>query len=44
MKTQTLKLVYFAYVHSIVLYEIILGGKIQWAAKNYFASKRESSE
>jgi hypothetical protein len=41
MKTETLKLVYFAYFHSIMSYGIIFW-EIRWTAKKYCTSKRKS--
>jgi hypothetical protein len=42
IKTETLKLVYCAYFHSIMSYGIIFGEECP--AKKYFTFKRESSE
>jgi hypothetical protein len=43
IKTETLKLVYFAYFHSIMSYGIIFWGT-QQTAKKYFTYKRKSLE
>jgi hypothetical protein len=46
MKTETLKLVYFAYFHSIMSYEIIFWGNSTDSKKKkkFFTSKRKSLE
>jgi hypothetical protein len=43
MKTDILKLVYFAYFHSIMPYEVIFW-EIQQMAKEYLTFKRKSLE
>jgi hypothetical protein len=44
MNTETLKLVYFAYFHSIRSYGIIFGGKFNRQQKSNLHPKKESSE
>jgi len=40
MSTETLKMVYFAYVHSIISYRIILGGNQPYSKKIFKIQKR----
>jgi hypothetical protein len=40
MKTETLKLVYFAYFHFIMSYGIILGGNSKYRKKVFYILKR----